>query len=122
MTHHATNGLLAVVLAGLPFMSAPAQQRTPHPVVGVRPLSLVRNGGLEADGAWSLHEGAIVASGRTGRGLGLETLGSAVQEVRAPGPGTILTVDVDSKTADVLGQSAEGQPVLVRNRVGQGAV
>jgi len=38
-----------------------------------RPLSLVRSGGLEADDAWSLHQGAMVAGGRTGLGRAVRT-------------------------------------------------
>ncbi len=93
--------LLAFALAVLPSIAATAQERTLQPVVSGRPLSLLRNGGFEADNVWSLHQATIVPGGRTGRGLRLETLGSAVQEVRAPGPGTTLTVAVDVKTADV---------------------
>jgi len=93
--------LLAFALAVLPSISASTQEQTPPPFSSGRSLSLLRNGGFEADNAWSSYQATIVAGVRTGRGLRLETLGSAVQEVRAPGPGTILTVAVDVKTADV---------------------
>lgn len=42
----------------------------------------------------------MVVDGKTGRGLRLESLGSATQEIRAPAPGTTLTVAMIRETAD----------------------
>ena len=40
MRHHAASCLLAIALAGFPFVTAWAQEQTPPPVSGTRPLSL----------------------------------------------------------------------------------
>lgn len=57
--------MLAIVLAGLSFMSAAAQERTPQSVASGRSLSLLRNGGFEADDACPIHQAAMVpAAGR----------------------------------------------------------
>lgn len=66
-----------------------------------QPVSLVRNGGLEASVAWNLASATLEATGNPGRCISCSDRGGATQEVLVARRELTLTVAVDAKVEGV---------------------